>query len=92
MRDVVYYYETFSPHHVYYTVNNFGYAGFKCSDRIWCQGKYGGVRIVTENFMCDEYSNGKKTYYGKKYLTKNEEAMKEFAWVKLKAESYIKEK
>jgi len=92
MRDIVYYYETFSPHRVYYTVNNFGFAGYNMSDRIWCQGRHGGVRIVSENWMSPAYEKNEKQYYGRKYVTTNERAMREFAWVKLKAESYIKEK
>ena len=47
------------------------------SDRIWRQGPKGGVRIIKEN----EY------IYGEKYVTKNENAMKEFMWVKLQAVS-----
>lgn len=92
MRDTVYYYEQFSPHRVYYTINSFGYAGFKMSDRIWCQGTQGGVRVVTENFMNEQYISGEKTFFGKRYVTKDEKAMREFAWVKLRAEPYIKEK
>ena len=92
MRDVIYYYENFSTNTAYYTVNNLGYAGFRLADRIWCQGKFGGVRVVTENFMNQKYQSGEKNFYGRKYVTKNEQAMRDFAWVKLKAESYFKEK
>jgi hypothetical protein len=92
MRNTTYYYEQFSPHKVVYTINSFGYAGFKMSDRIWCQGPYGGIRVVTENFMNQKYTSGEKIYYGKRYVTKNEKAMREFAWAKLRAEPYLKEK
>ena len=46
------------------------------SDRIWCQGPRGGVKIIKD----------KTTWpwlYG--YVTHNEKAMKEFIWLKLKA-------
>ena len=48
------------------------------SDRVWKQGPKGGVRIIKEPFWGP-------TYYGHKYLTTNPRAMKEFAWVKLRA-------
>ena len=51
------------------------------SDRVWKQGPKGGVRIVKEPFPGP-------SYYGCKYLTTNPQAMKEFAWVKLKAKPY----
>jgi hypothetical protein len=43
-------------------------------DRIWCQGPQGGVKIVKDRM------NG---VYG--YVTKNEQVIKEFMWIKLKA-------
>ena len=85
MRDTYYYYEYFEPHKVFYSINSFGYRHF---DRIWCQGPQGGVRVVTENFMNDKYLTGEKKYYGRKYVTKNENAMREFAWIKLKAQPF----
>ena len=87
MRDTIYYYEHFSPHTVYYTIDwARGYLNNYQFDRIWCQGPQGGVRIVSENWMVDEYATGAKHYYGRKYVTRNEKAMQEFAWVKLKAQ------
>jgi hypothetical protein len=47
------------------------------SDRIWCQGPKGGVKIVKDRIT---YPGG---MYG--YVTHNEKAMKEFMWIKLKA-------
>ena len=46
------------------------------SDRVWCQGPRGGVKIVKDRIQlaCE---------YG--YVTKNENLMKEFMWIKLKA-------
>ena len=49
------------------------------SDRIWCQGPRGGVKIVKDRIT---YPGG---MYG--YVTNNKTAMKEFAWVKLKAKN-----
>jgi hypothetical protein len=48
------------------------------SDKIWCQGPRGGVKIVKD----------KINYYGGAYggyVTNNKTAMKEFTWVKLSA-------
>ena len=45
------------------------------SNKVWVQGSRGGVKIIK-----DRTSN----IYG--YVTKNEELMKEFMWVKLKAQ------
>lgn len=47
------------------------------TDRIWCQGPKGGVKIVKDRRT---YPGG---VYG--YVTKNEKLMKEFMWIKLKA-------
>ena len=47
------------------------------SDRIWCQGPRGGVKIVKDKIT---YPGG---MYG--YITNNNKAMKEFAWIKLSA-------
>ena len=46
------------------------------SDRVWMQGPRGGVKIVKDRITW-------RWPYG--YVTKNEKAMKEFAWVKLSA-------
>jgi hypothetical protein len=48
------------------------------SDRVWVQGPRGGVKIIK-----DRQTN--VNLYG--YVTKNEELMKRFMWVKLKAQS-----
>lgn len=48
------------------------------SHRVWKQGPRGGVKIIK-----DKQTN--KNLFG--YVTKNDEAMKEFMWVKLKAQS-----
>ena len=47
------------------------------SVRVWCQGPRGGVKIVKDRI---NYCGG---VYG--YITNNKKAMKEFAWVKLRA-------
>jgi hypothetical protein len=47
------------------------------SQRVWAQGSRGGVRIVKNRMDA-------KNLYG--YVTKNEEAMKQFMWVKLQAQ------
>ena len=46
------------------------------SNRVWYQGIRGGVKIIKDKVG---------TNYG--YVTKNEELMKEFMWVKLQAQS-----
>ena len=48
------------------------------SDRVWCQGPRGGVKIVKDRI---NYYGG--VYGG--YITNNQKAIKEFAWVKLSA-------
>lgn len=93
MRETVYYYENFSPHTVSYSIGwARGYLNNYQFDRIWCQGPQGGVRIVSENWMSSVYKKNQKQYYGRKYVTRNENAMREFAWAKLKAQPYTKEK
>ena len=57
-----------------------GYYGWQCrtshvSNRIWRQGPKGGVKIVK--------GRGR---HGYGYVTKNEEMMKKFIWVKLSAQ------
>lgn len=47
------------------------------SHRVWVQGPRGGVKVIKDRHGTD--------FYG--YVTKNEKAMKEFVWVKLKAQS-----
>ena len=59
-----------------------GYTGWQNrlainSDRVWCQGPRGGVKIVKDRI---NYYGG---VYG--YITTNKKAMKEFTWVKLSA-------
>ena len=91
MRDTIYYYEYFEPHRVFYNINwAKGYLNNYQFDRVWCQGPQGGVRIVSENWMSQVYEKNQKTYYGQKYVTRNEKAMKEFAWVKLIAQPFEK--
>lgn len=46
------------------------------SHRVWVQGPRGGVKIIKDRIGID---------YG--YVTKNEELMKQFMWVKLQAQS-----
>ena len=50
------------------------------SDRVWCQGPKGGVKIVKDRVNLNFYGGGR---YG--YVTRNKTAMKEFAWIKLSA-------
>ena len=45
------------------------------SHRVWSQGPRGGVKIIKDRIGND---------YG--YVTKNDELMKQFMWVKLKAQ------
>jgi hypothetical protein len=52
---------------------------FEQSDVVWYQGPRGGVRIVYIRDWADKYQYG--------YIKQNSEAMKEFAWIKLKARS-----
>ena len=47
------------------------------SDQVWCQGPRGGVKIIKDRLT---YPGG---MYG--YITKDDKAMKEFVWVKLRA-------
>ena len=61
-----------------------GYTGWQNrlainSDRVWCQGPRGGVKIVKDRI---NYYGG---VYG--YITTNKKAMKEFTWIKLSARS-----
>lgn len=51
------------------------YRMFSYSDRVWTQGPRGGVKIVKDD---------RNNMYG--YVTKDEEIMKEFMWVKLQAQ------
>jgi hypothetical protein len=48
------------------------------SDRVWVQGPRGGVKIIKNR-------RDMTNVYG--YVTKNEKLMKEFMWVKLKAQT-----
>ena len=46
------------------------------SDRIWCQGPRGGVKLIKDRIhLAGEHG----------YVTNNQKAMKEFAWLKLSA-------
>ena len=59
-----------------------GYTGWQNrlainSDRVWCQGPRGGVKIVKDRIT---YPGG---MYG--YITNNQKAMKDFTWIKLSA-------
>ena len=47
------------------------------SDMVYCQGPRGGVQIIKDRIT---YPGG---MYG--YITNNNKAMKEFAWIKLSA-------
>ena len=53
---------------------------FEGSDIVWCQGLKGGVRIVYTDWAKNAFEFRK---YG--YITTDAEAMKEFAWAKLRA-------
>ena len=95
MRETVYYYEFFKEHREGFKVyesDRFQYRLWHHADRIWKQGKMGGVKIIQENWMSPAYESKTKKRYGHKYMTKNEDAMREFAWVKLSAQQYTKEK
>lgn len=50
------------------------------SERVWQQGPRGGVRILKEKFWSVKH-------YGYGYITSNPEAMREFAWLKLRAKA-----
>ncbi len=88
-RERTYYFEfcepgnQFSPG-VYTDVDNrMHYRMFDRATRVWRQGCHGGVKIVREDWCLDKK-------YGQKYVTKDEEAMKHFMWVKLQAQPYNK--
>ncbi len=48
------------------------------SDRVWVQGPKGGIKIIKDRQSITNV-------YG--YVTKNEELMKRFMWIKLQAQS-----
>lgn len=50
------------------------------SDKVWRQGPKGGVKIIKDRTQ----------WASAQYVTTNEKVMKEFMWVKLQAETYIK--
>lgn len=52
------------------------------SDLVWCEGPKGGIRLVHYDWMKFPHEFRKLGY-----ITNNERAMKEFAWIKLKAHS-----
>lgn len=51
------------------------------STRVWCQGPQGGIRVVRQNWDIGD----RLRKIG--YVTTDEEAMREFAWVKLTAQT-----
>ena len=53
----------------------------KESEVVWCQGPRGGVRVVHINPL--QWESPRQ--YG--YIRPDTEAMKEFAWIKLKAQT-----
>jgi len=52
------------------------------SDVVWCQGLRGGVRLVHYNWIKSDNAHEFKKFG---YITTDPEAMKEFAWAKLRA-------
>ena len=92
MAEKTFYYEFCEPGNqyspgIYTTTNNkMNYRMYNLATRVWCQGVRGGVKIVRENLYY--YDDAKS--YGQKYVTKDENAMKHFMWVKLQAQPYIK--
>ena len=50
------------------------------SDKVWRQGPKGGVKIVKD----------RNAPASSQYVTKDEKIMKEFMWVKLQAQPYVK--
>lgn len=53
---------------------------YQFSDRIWRQGPKGGVKITKSR---NEFAKSQ-------YITKDEELMKKFMWVKLQAQPFTK--
>jgi len=51
------------------------------SDKVWRVGPKGGIKITKDRYWA---------YGESKYVTKDETKMKEFMWVKLKAQDYKK--
>lgn len=63
------------------TNNTLGYNRLiTLSDKVWRQGPKGGVKILKD----------RTTWAIPQYVTTNEKLMKEFMWVKLQAQTYIK--
>jgi hypothetical protein len=59
---------------------------FNQSEVVWCQGPRGGVKICHIDWANDIYMQGQKRYrYG--YCKPNSQAMQEFMWIKLRAQS-----
>ena len=50
------------------------------ADKVWRQGPKGGVKIIKERHK----------WASSQYVTTDEKIMKEFMWVKLQAQTYIK--
>ena len=69
----------YRPTHMHW----FAPALFRDSDLVWCQGARGGVRLIHEDWALRGGDNFRKLGY----VTTNEEAMQEFAWVKLRAKT-----
>ena len=46
------------------------------SDKVWVQGPRGGVRVIKDRTDTEPYG----------YVTRNDESMKRFMWVKLQAQ------
>lgn len=66
-------------HHKYWLPKMFAH-----SDVVWCQGPFGGVRVVHQNFGAS-IAEGRFRKIG--YITTNTKEMEEFTWVKLKAKT-----
>lgn len=86
MGDTTFYFEFAEPGNqyspgVYYTINRLAIAPFDLATRVWRQGPKGGVKILKEDWT-------KERFFGHRYVTKNEEAMREFMWLKLKARPF----
>lgn len=52
------------------------------ADKVWRQGPKGGVKIIKDR--------NARWGHTLQYVTTNEKIMKEFMWVKLQAQTYIK--
>ena len=93
MADFTYYCEVFEDRHrinkgIYTYCSRDGsikYAGLnQFSDKVWRQGPKGGVKIVKDG--------NSRLRYATQYVTTDEKIMKEFMWVKLKAQPFTQGK